>query len=72
MIALFAVSTKLAGTPTTKSKNEQKHGRAAMTEARDGKNIRKYTLFEVLTPVLSIFSIMLPYVAETGKMSLFA
>ena len=66
VIALFAVSTKLAGTSTTKSKNEQKYGRAAMTEARDGKNIRKKTLFEVLTPVLSIFSIMLPYVAETG------
>ena len=32
----------------------------------------KIDSFEVLTPVLSIFSIMLPYVAETGKMSLFA
>ena len=40
VIALFAVSTKLADTSTTKSKNEQKYGRAAMTEARDGKNIR--------------------------------
>ena len=32
----------------------------------------KIDSFEVLTPVLSIFSIILPYVAETGKMSLFA
>ena len=43
-----------------------------MTEARDGTSIRRWTLFEVLTTVLSIFSIVLPYVAETVKMSLFA
>ena len=54
-----------------KEQERAKTGVRRHDRSRRARKSLKQTLFEVLTPVFIDFSIMLPDVAETGKMSLF-